>query len=52
MKLLKYIVNIVVWSLLTLYVLLMLFTHIPACQTFLGEKTAQAIGELRQEGQT
>ena len=45
MKLLKYIVNIVVWSLLTLYVLLMLFTHIPACQTFLGEKTAQAIGE-------
>ena len=45
MKLLKYIVNIVVWSHLTLYVLLMLFTHIPACQTFLGEKTAQIIGE-------
>ena len=42
---LKYIVNIVVWSLLTLYVLVMLFTHIPACQTYLGEKTAQALGE-------
>ena len=46
MKLLKYIVNIVVWSLLTLYVLVMLFTHIPACQTFLGKKTAQVIGEV------
>ena len=45
MRLLKYIINIVVWSLLTLYVLVMLFTHIPACQTYLGEKTAQAIGE-------
>ena len=45
MKLLKYIVNIVVWSLLTLYVMVMLFTHIPACQAFLGEKVAQAIGE-------
>ena len=45
MKLLKYIVNIVVWSLLALYVIVMFFTHIPACQTFLGEKTAQAIGE-------
>lgn len=45
MKLLKYIVNVVVWSLLTLYAMVMLFTHIPACQTFLGEKTAQAIGE-------
>ena len=45
MKLLKYIVNIVVWSLLTLYVLLLLITHIPACQTYLGEKAAQLIGE-------
>ena len=45
MKLLKYIVNIVVWSLLALYVMVMLFTHIPACQRFLGEKTAQALGE-------
>ena len=44
-KLLKYIVNIVVWSLLTLYVLLLLFTHIPACQSYLGEMTAQLIGE-------
>ena len=44
-KLLKYIINIVVWSLLALYTIVMLFTHIPACQTFLGEKTAQALGK-------
>ena len=42
---LKYIVNIVVWSLLALYMLTMLFTHIPACQTYIGEKTAQALAE-------
>ena len=45
MKLLKYIVNIVVWSLLALYVIVMLFTHIPVCQAYLGKHTAQAIGE-------
>ena len=45
MKKLKHIVNWVVWSLLALYVLLMVAIHLPFVQSFMGKKTASLIAE-------
>ena len=45
MKLLKNIINWTVWSIIALYLLLLLITHLPVCQAYLGKKVAQAIGE-------
>ena len=44
-KKLKHIVNWVVWSLLALYVLLMVAIHLPFVQSFMGKKTASLIAE-------
>ncbi|MBR5747345.1 MAG: hypothetical protein IKY01_01010, partial [Prevotella sp.] len=45
MKTLKHIINWTVWSLLALYLLVIGATRLPFCQSFIGEKIAQAIGE-------
>ena len=45
MKLLKHTINWIVWSLIALYALLMLATHLPICQTYLGEIVSEAIAE-------
>ena len=45
MKTLKHIINWTVWSLLALYLLVIGVTRLPFCQSFIGEKIAQAIGE-------
>jgi hypothetical protein len=44
-KQLKHIVNSVVWSLLALYLVVMLVTHIPICQTYIGEKVSTLLEE-------
>ena len=45
MKLLKNIINWTVWSIIALYLLLLLITHLPICQVYIGKKVAQAIGD-------
>ena len=42
---LKHIINWFVWSLLTLYVLVLLAIHIPACQRYLAQKVEKVVGE-------
>jgi hypothetical protein len=44
-KLLKNIINWTVWSIIALYLLLLLITHLPICQVYIGKKVAQAIGD-------
>ena len=45
MKLLKYILNIVVWSVLGLYLLVILTFQIPAAQEYLGQRIASLAAE-------
>ena len=45
MKTLKHIINWTVWSLLALYLLVIGATRLPFCQNFIGEKTAQILGD-------
>ena len=45
MKTLKHIINWTVWSLLALYLLMIGATRLPFCQNFIGEKTAQILGD-------
>ena len=45
MKTLKHIINWTVWSLLALYLLVIGATRLPFCQDFIGEKTAQILGD-------
>ena len=44
MKKLKHIINWTVWSLLALYVLLIVLIHVPAVQSWIGRTVATAIG--------
>ena len=44
MRILKHIVNWSVWSLIALYVVIMLAIHLPVCQQYIGGKVADAIG--------
>ena len=44
MKIFKHIITGAIWSLLTLYLLLLLVTHLPACQTYFGRKASELIG--------
>ena len=41
----KHTVNWIVWSMIALYLLLLITTHIPACQRFIGGKVADAVSE-------
>ena len=43
MRLLKYIINWTVWSIIALYLLVLLVTHLPVCQHYLGQKVSEAI---------
>ena len=45
MKKLKHIINWTVWTLLSLYTLLMIAIHLPTTQQYIGKKVAQAIAE-------
>jgi len=44
LKQLKHIINWTIWSLLGLYMLLLLAIHVPAVQRYVGQQVAQAIG--------
>ena len=44
MKRLKHIINWTIWSIIGLYVLLLVLIHVPAVQQYLGQKVANAIG--------
>ena len=43
MKLIKHTINWIVWSLMALYILLLITTHIPGCQRFFGGLVADAV---------
>ena len=45
MKVVKHTINRIVWSLMALYISLLIITHLPACQRFFGGKVADAISE-------
>ena len=45
MKALKHIINWTVWSLLALYLLLMVATRLPFCQDYLGQKIAEVLSD-------
>jgi hypothetical protein len=44
-KIFKTIINWTVWSLIALYILLLILIHLPFCQTYLAEKTAEGVAE-------
>ena len=44
-KKIGHIVNWIVWSLMALYILLMVFIHIPVCQRYIGQKVSDAVAE-------
>ena len=44
MKAIKYIISGTVWSLLALYLLLLMTTNLPVYQEYLGKKVAEAVG--------
>lgn len=45
MKTLKHIIGTVIWSLVTLYVIVICLTHIPFIQTKIGDSVASVLGE-------
>ena len=45
MKVLKHIINWTVWTLVSLYAVVMIAIRIPRVQQYIGEKAAQAVGE-------
>ena len=45
MNLLKHTIIWVIWCTIALYLATMLVTHLPVCQTYFGEKVAEAISE-------
>ena len=45
MRLVKHIINWIVWGLLALYLLLLTITQLPLCQHYLGQQIAKAVGE-------
>ena len=45
MKKLKHIISWTIWSLLALYVVVLVLVHLPFVQSFLGEKTASILGD-------
>ena len=45
MKKLKHFVNWAIWSLITVYALLMVVTHVPSCQRWIGNGVASVIGK-------
>lgn len=45
MNKLKHVINWVIWSVVALNAVLMILTHIPFCQEWIGQKVAYAIGQ-------
>ena len=45
MKLLKHIINWIVWSLMALYIIVLVITHLPACQRIIGDRVASMLSE-------
>ena len=45
MKKFRYILYSIVWSIIGLYLLLMVALHLPSVQTYIGSQVASAIGQ-------